>query len=109
MAEEKYDLDGESGIKIEKGRFGVWLENFWYHYKWHSIVTLFIILVVTICTVQMCKKEEYDVHFIYAGSEQIRGVKAEGDLSLYQIISKGKRRGLILLKLRSAFGKRKHL
>ena len=88
MAEEKYDLEGESGIKIEKGRFATWLENFWYHYKWHSIVTLFIILVVTICTVQMCKKEEYDVHFIYAGSEQIRGVKTEGDLSLYQTISK---------------------
>ncbi len=88
MAEEKYDLNGEDGMKIKKGRFGLWFENFWYHYKWHTIITVFVIFVVTICTVQMCSKEEYDVHIIYAGSENVRGKKAENDLSMYEMLSK---------------------
>lgn len=88
MQEEKYDLNGESGMVIEKGRFGKWFENFWYHYKWHTIFTAFIILVVTVCTVQMCQKEEYDTHIIYAGSEAVGRVRDGGDLSEYEIIYK---------------------
>ena len=88
MAEEKYDVGTDGGMKIQKGRFGLWFENFWYHYKWHTIITIFVILVVTICTAQMCSKEEYDVHIIYAGSENIRGQKKENDLSMYETIYK---------------------
>ena len=88
MQEEKYDLDGQDGMTIKKGRFGLWFENFWYHYKWHTIVTIFLILTVTICTVQMCSKEEYDVHIIYAGSENIRGQKTENDISMYETVIK---------------------
>lgn len=88
MAEEKYDLNGEDGMKIKKGRFGLWFENFWYHYKWHTIISLFIIFVVTICTVQMCSKEEYDTHIIYAGSQEVRGQKNENDISMYETLSK---------------------
>ena len=43
------------------------LENFWYHYKWHSIVSLFLIIAITVCTLQMCSKSEYDAYIMYAG------------------------------------------
>ena len=86
MQEEKYDLNGESGMKFEKGRFGKWFENFWYHYKWHTIFAAFILLVVTVCTVQMCQKEEYDTHIIYAGSENVSRMRENGDLSEYEIL-----------------------
>ena len=89
MQEEKYDLNGESGMKFEKGRFGKWFENFWYHYKWHTIFTVFILLVVTVCTLQMCKKEEYDVHIIYAGSENVSRIIEDGeDISEYEVLYK---------------------
>ena len=32
------------------------LSNFWYYYKWHTIVALFIVFVVTVCTLQTCSK-----------------------------------------------------
>ena len=88
MAEEKYDLSGDSGMKIPKGKFGLWLENFWYHYKWHTIFALVAILVVTICTVQMCSKEEYDVHIVYAGSEHLLGEKDEDGTVKAQTVMK---------------------
>lgn len=88
MEEEKYDLGDSSGMQIKKGRFGTWFENFWYHYKWHTIAIFFVIIVVTICTVQMCSKEEYDVHIMYAGSYDVRGQDTENDISAYETIQK---------------------
>ena len=88
MAEEKYDLGERDGMEIPKGRFGIWFENFWYHYKWHSIIALFIIFVIVICSVQMCSKEEYDVHIVYAGGEHVMGDKSDGDIPLYSTILK---------------------
>ena len=87
MQEEKYDLGGESGMVIEKGRFGKWFENFWYHYKWPTIFIAFIITVVLVCTLQMCRKEEYDVHIIYAGSEDVSRLR-NGDISEYETLYK---------------------
>ena len=75
-------------MKIPKGKFGLWLENFWYHYKWHTIFALVAILVVTICTVQMCSKEEYDVHIVYAGSEHLLGEKDEDGTVKAQTVMK---------------------
>ena len=86
--DEKYDLGDSDGMNIKKGRFGTWFENFWYHYKWHTIAIFFIIIVVTICTVQMCSKEEYDVHIIYAGSYDVRGQDSENDISAYETVQK---------------------
>lgn len=86
MAEEKYDLGDSDGMVIKKGRFGKWFENFWYHYKWHTIITLFVLIVVTICTVQVCTREKYDVYVLYAGSADVRGTKNDGDISAYQTL-----------------------
>lgn len=43
------------------------LDNYWYHYKWRTIIALFVLIAVIICTVQMCGKKKYDLEVMYAG------------------------------------------
>jgi hypothetical protein len=70
-------------IKL-KSPFGKKVENFFYHYKWHTIVALFLIFTIVICSFQMCSKIEYDVHIMYAGGREIKKSAADGDISEYQ-------------------------
>lgn len=67
-------------IKIQ-GRFLTWLDNYWYHYKWATIVVAFFIIVFSVCTLQMCSKEKTDLIVVYAGGafvspEQSESVKS---------------------------------
>lgn len=43
------------------------LDNYWYHYKWHTIVALVLVVAVLVCTLQMCNKEPYDLEVVYGG------------------------------------------
>ena len=43
------------------------LDNYWYHYKWHTIIALFLVVVILVCSLQMCSKDEYDIEVLYAG------------------------------------------
>ncbi len=43
------------------------LDNFFYHYKWHSIVAFFLIIVLIVFSFQFCSKEPYDIEIMYAG------------------------------------------
>ena len=38
-----------------------WLENYWYHYKWHTLIVGFFLLTVIVCLVQCMQREEKDV------------------------------------------------
>ncbi|MCI8331872.1 MAG: hypothetical protein HFE78_03515 [Clostridiales bacterium] len=44
-----------------------WLENYWYHYKWRTIIIAFFAVVITVCTVQMLQKKSYDAYILYSG------------------------------------------
>ena len=56
-----------------KRSFGKWAENVWYHYKWHILISLFMIAVLAICITQCVRNaaDEPDIHILYAGSKQI--------------------------------------
>jgi len=76
--EDKYT---ESDIHI-KSPFLEKLENFWFYYKIHTIVVLFIAFVLIVCVAQSCSKENADVKVMYAGrhyftSEELETVRAE--------------------------------
>ncbi|MBR2987517.1 MAG: hypothetical protein IKC63_05810 [Clostridia bacterium] len=43
------------------------LDNFWYHYKWHTIFIAFFLAVFTICAVQCAQKEDPDASILYSG------------------------------------------
>lgn len=59
-------------IKIEnKGKFLKWLENYWYHYKWHTIIISFFVVVIAICAVQSISTTKYDVVVTYAGPQAL--------------------------------------
>ena len=64
-------------IKV-KSPFFAWLDNFLYHYKWHTIVAAFLVVVIVICSFQMCNKTRYDVYIMYAGGAQISTTAEEG-------------------------------
>ena len=77
----------EKGAEVVAKRgFVAWLDNFWYHYKWHSIISLFLIFAVTVCTVQMCQRTEYDVHIMYAGAHRVSRQNKDGDVAEYSKI-----------------------
>lgn len=63
-----------------------WFDNFWYHYKWQSIIALFLVLVVIVCSVQMCSKESYDTYIMYAGHKNILHTSKDGDIPEYNVI-----------------------
>lgn len=72
--EENYT---QSSTKKEK------ISNFWYYHKWHTIVAIFLIITLLICTLQMCKKTTYDIHVMYAGSHEFKRTATNGDLPPY--------------------------
>ena len=63
VMEEKRE---ERQIVLRSG-FATKVENFWYHYKWPTIGILFALIVVLVCTLQTCTKEENDIVILYAG------------------------------------------
>ncbi len=88
MAENEHG--GDSNTVKEKKSFKEWLENYFYHYKWHTIVALVIVFAIVICSVQMCDKTSYDLHVMYAGGTDIRMTSVkEGDISEYQKLLSG--------------------
>lgn len=68
--------------KIEMG-FKEKLDNFWYYHKWHTIVALFVILAIIVCSLQMCSKESYDAYVMYAGPHEFKRTSQGGDISEY--------------------------
>ena len=85
MSEENREARDEeygSDIKI-KTPFMTKLENFWYHYKWHSIAALFAVICILICSLQMCTKQGIDFHLMYAGNKEISRVSVGGDTPDY--------------------------
>lgn len=78
MEEKRDDKMGEREIRFsprppkrppsEHGKLYRWFDNFWYHHKWKTIATLFVVVVVTVCTLQMCTREqEGDITVVTAG------------------------------------------
>ena len=48
-----------------------WISNFFYHYKWHTVIALFLIFAVVVCSLQMCSRTKYDIYVMYAGGTDI--------------------------------------
>ena len=77
-------MEDNSNIKMT---FKQRIENFWYHYKWHTVVAVFAVIVITMLTVQMCTKQDYDAYILYAGDYKISTLTQDGDLPEYKRIT----------------------
>ncbi len=76
--ENKY-IEGVGEVSTPK-TFKEKISNLWYHYKWHSIVAVFLIIAILVCSLQLCSKESYDIYILYAGSKQIGKSSADSDV-----------------------------
>ena len=52
-------------------KFLKWLDNYWYHYKWPTIIVAFFLIIGTISIVQLANKETYDAYVMYVGDATI--------------------------------------
>lgn len=80
--ETREDSAPDKGSCEYKPSFSSRVENFFYHYKWHTIVAAFLVVVLLIVGVQMCSKEDYDAYILYAGGHSISR-KADTDVAEY--------------------------
>ncbi len=71
------EFAGEVKIKLPVSEK---LENFWYHYKWHTIAIAFVLIVAIVLTVQFCSREKYDIYILYAGDKTIANSSSDGDV-----------------------------
>lgn len=44
-----------------------WLDNFWYHYKWETLIIAFFGTFIIIATTQLLTKDKIDASLIYTG------------------------------------------
>lgn len=68
MNEEKYS---ENKIATSNSKFLKWLDNYWYHYKWPTIVVAFFVVVIGVCLIQSITTEKKDILITYAGPTQV--------------------------------------
>ena len=60
-----------------------WLENFWYYYKYHTIVSIVVAFALVVSVTQCASRVDYDYQFVLATSSaemvptQIEGLKNE--------------------------------
>ena len=59
------------------------LENFWYHYKWHTIAAIFALFVIIVCTVQCATNTKYDIQVLYAGDHVFSRTSTDGSYPEY--------------------------
>ena len=74
MKEEKAYTEG---ISTKNSKFFSWLENFWYHYKWHTIAIAFILVVLVTVLVNCIRTPESSIVFTYAGPKSFVTAPAE--------------------------------
>ena len=67
-------------VKLKSSK---WIENFWYHYKWHTVSAVAVLLIFTILILQMFTKTSYDVNILYAGHYEIERVSPDGEKPPY--------------------------
>ncbi len=78
--EENKNTPTES-VEAPKQSFSKWLDNYWYHYKWHTIAVVFVIIVAIVCTVQLLNRSDYDAVIAYAGSKDVSKKAENGDVA----------------------------
>lgn len=59
------------------------LENFWYHYKWHTIAAVTVIVIALVLILQTCSRVSYDAYILYAGPYEIKKTSESGDIPPY--------------------------
>ena len=60
-----------------QSKFVAWLENYWYHYKWQTIIVAFFLMVFLVCVVQCSKVESVDMTVSFCGNDVLSDTEME--------------------------------
>ena len=59
---------GTACAERRHGKLYLWFDNFWYHHKWKTLIIGFFAVVILVCTLQMCGKEDSgDINVVAVG------------------------------------------
>ncbi len=58
-------------VTLVKGRLRTKLENFWYHYKWQTILGVFGLIVLLVCLVQCANSNKGEDGYLLYGGEYV--------------------------------------
>ena len=58
-------------MREPKTKIGKWIDNFWYHYKWETLIVIFVAIVLAVVIPQSVTKTEYDTSVLFTGPEFI--------------------------------------
>ena len=53
--------------KFKNTKFFKWIDNYWYHYKWRTLIGAFFALIIIIASVQFFTKADVDIYILYTG------------------------------------------
>lgn len=73
--------------QLKKNKVYRFLDNFWYHYKWHTLIVLFFVLVAFVCLQQCSGKEATDFTVAYAGGKTLSGNEILGVREVLSAVS----------------------
>ena len=69
-------------------KLGLWLENYWYHYKWHTIIVSFFLIIGAISITQLFGRVSYDAYLMYVGDETIPDTQYQDIIDSLKKVSK---------------------
>lgn len=61
-----------------------WLDNFWYHYKWPFLISLFFIITFAVCLVQCSTRTTSDAYIAFADGAELNSAERS---SVEQVLS----------------------
>lgn len=62
----------------EQSKFLLWFENYWYHYKWHTILGAFFLMVIIVSTVQCASVKKTDMTVAFCGNAALSQSQMDG-------------------------------
>lgn len=62
---------------VAQSKFMAWLDNYWYHYKWHTIIVAFFLMVFVVCFVQCSKVESVDMTVAFCANDTLNESEME--------------------------------
>lgn len=78
MNESSTEIKEQDGVGSGQASLKERLENFWYYYKWHTIIIVAVIVLASVLIGQLVNKREYDINIVYAGGYYMSKISNDG-------------------------------
>lgn len=82
-----------AGEIVVQNRFLRWLDNFWYHHKWPTLIVAFFLFVGVVCFAQCSTKESGDLTVTFAGNYTLSGEEREKIMDVLNVVAPEKENG----------------